>query len=220
MYALLSQMSRAARVGLLAVVLLACLPYAARATTFTASSVVAPQAIPESNLVGITSTLNGPSLIITDVNLVINKLLHTSVSDLHIELQAPSGERVVLMKAFTEGGILIHRGTPDNFINTIFDDQAPKNLRKGKAPYTGSFNLNHKSIVINPLSQFNGLNAYGTWTLYVSDRAAKDTGTLYNWSLQFTGTSVPPNEVPEPGTIFLLGAGSAVLAYRFSRRKT
>jgi subtilisin-like proprotein convertase family protein len=199
---------------------LACFPCAALATTITVTSPDAPQAIPESDLIGITSTLSGPSLLLTDVNLVINDLMHTSVSDLHIELAAPSGQRVVLMKAFTEGGILIHLGTPDNFIDTVFDDQASQNLRNGKAPYTGSFNLDHKSIGTDPLSGFDGLNAFGTWTLYISDRAAKDTGTLYSWSLQFTGTPVePPNEVPEPGTLLLLGAGIALLAYRSPRRK-
>jgi subtilisin-like proprotein convertase family protein len=200
--------------------MLACLPCAARATTIGATTITvtspdAPQAIPESDL-----TLSGPSLILTDVNLMINKLLHTSVSDLHIELAAPSGQRVVLMKAFTEGGILIHLGTPNNFINTVFDDQAPTNLRQGKAPYTGSFNLNHKSVGADPLSEFDGSNAFGTWTLYISDRAARDTGTLYSWSLQFTGTPVePPNEVPEPGTLLLLGAGIAALAYRSPGRR-
>ncbi len=205
---------------LAAATLIAWLPCAARGATIAVSSTSAAQAIPESNLAGITSNLIGPSLILTDLNLVINRLVHTSVSDLHIELRAPSGLRIVLIDAFTESGLLIHKGTPDDFIGTIFDDQAPTNLAQAKGPYTGTFNINHKSVGNSPLSQFNGLNASGTWTLYVSDRAAKDTGTLYDWSLQFSGTPVQPtNEVPEPGTIFLIGSGIAALTFRSRGRK-
>lgn len=159
-----------------------------------------PKTILDNNPAGLTSTLTGPNLVLTDLNFVFNSLTHTSVADLHIALTSPNGTTVVLMKAFPENGILTGLGTPVNFTNTVFDDQAATNLRNGTAPYTGSFNLNHPSVVANPLSVFNGQNAAGTWTLFISDLAVADSGTLRAWSLDFTGT-VPG--VPEPSTLGL-----------------
>lgn len=46
------------------------------------------------------------------------------------------------------------------------------------------------------LSSFNGLNANGTWTLFVADQSPGDTSTLQSWSLTVTG-------VPEPGGALL-----------------
>ena len=126
---------------------------------------------------------------ITDLNLVFNELRHTALLDLHIELTSPSGTTVVLIRSFNEGGILspISDFRVD-FIGTVLDDQAPTNLVNGVQPYTGSFNIEHSSVVSNPLAQFNGENALGTWTLVVSDQVGADSGNLVAWSLQFTGT--------------------------------
>jgi subtilisin-like proprotein convertase family protein len=189
------------------------------AGTITVASTDVPKTIPDNNPVGVTSTLIGPALSnLTDINLIFTELLHTSVADLHIGLTSPGGTSAVLVKAFTEGGILTGLGTPDNFIGTVFDDQAPNNLRFGAAPYTGSFNINDASVVANPLSTFNGQNASGTWTLFVSDLAAFDVGTLNGWSIQFTGTGT--DSVPEPGTIGLLGLGLAGILVKVRRLRS
>ena len=131
----------------------------------------------------------------------------------HIALTSPFGTITILVKAFTEEGILTGLGTPDNFINTVFDDQAATNLRNGVAPYTGSFNINDPSVVLNPLSTFNGQNAQGTWTLFISDLAAFDTGTLNGWSLQFS------SDVPEPAAVWLSALGLAVFIGRTRSRR-
>jgi hypothetical protein len=76
----------------------------------------------------------------------------------------------------------------------------------GSAPYAGAFNLDHApSGISQPFSVFNGENAAGTWTLFLSDRAASDVGTLEAWSIQFT---------PEPATLSLLALGGLLLARR------
>jgi subtilisin-like proprotein convertase family protein len=202
--------------GVLAAVALPLLAAsAASGATMTVSSTDVPKTIPNASFTGVTSTLTGPALIISDLNLIFNNVDHSSVPDLHVELTAPDGTTVVLLRAFTEqpdGGILVHTFTPDDFINTVLDDDAPTNLRDGDSPFTGSFNINHSSVVNNPLSVFDGKNAFGTWTLFVSDLAAADTGTLNGWSLQFTG-ELPPEVVPEPATVFLLGGGIVALLY-------
>jgi subtilisin-like proprotein convertase family protein len=185
----------------------------ALASTFNSTDV--PKPIPDNNATGISSIVNVSGIgSVTDVNLVLSDLQHTSIPDLHIELQAPDGTQTVLMLAFTEGGILTGLGTPDNFTNTVFDDQAATNLRDGTAPWTGSFNVNFGSI-LNPLSSFNGLNGDGVWTLFVSDRANVDVGSLNAWGLEITGNGA----VPEPATwaLALIGFGVAGSALRRRR---
>jgi hypothetical protein len=57
------------------------------------------------------------------------------------------------------------------------------------------------------LSAFNGLDANGTWTLFVSDNAAGDTHRLATWSLHITGT-------PEPASLILLGLAGLLIRRR------
>ena len=145
----------------------------------------------------IESTLEGPDLVLTDLDVMLDNLPHTWLGDLHIELTSPAGTTVVLIVSEPFGGILAGvRSTdgsgPDNFVGTILDDQAATNLGAGTAPYTGSFNVSHPTVGLNPLSLFNGQNALGTWTLRIADFASEDIGSLEAWGLEFTGTTTPP----------------------------
>jgi subtilisin-like proprotein convertase family protein len=184
---------------------------AAQASTATYASTDVPLVIPDNNATGISSTLDvsgaGP---INDLNLLLN-IRHTSVADLNIVLQAPNGAQVLLLYAYSEGGILSGVGNPDDFIDTIFDDEATTNLRNGVAPYTGSFTVNWGSI-LDPLASFDGLDANGTWTLFVSDRAAQNIGSLTGWSLQIDSNG----GVPEPAAwaLMIVGFGLAGAALR------
>ncbi len=149
----------------------------------------------------ITSTLVGPDMELTDLNLVINNLQHTYLGDLQIELTSPAGTTVtVIQSAFASPqGFL---GGENNFLNTVIDDQATDFLGNGTAPYTGTYNVNHSSVGNNPLSAFNGENAAGTWTFSVQDMAGQDTGTLNSWSLQFAGFQDPDGDQYEPNNAF------------------
>jgi hypothetical protein len=97
------------------------------AATITVVSSDVPKTTLDNNPTRVTSTLVGPALInLTDVNLIFTNLTHTAVPDLHIALTSPGGTTTVLVKSYIEDGILIGFGMPDNFINTVFDDQAPQ----------------------------------------------------------------------------------------------
>lgn len=195
------------RVLLPALVLL-CLPVGAASgdVVIYASSDV-PKVIPDDDATGIVSELFVPdSVFLTDVDLILDELLHEAVPDLSLELTSPSGTTVVLIRSSSEGGIFFGLGVRDNFVGTILDDQAPLSLTDAFFDnHVGSYNVDHPSVGPAPLSAFVGEDAAGLWVLRVSDRERFDTGALNAWSLQLTGTLVP-----EPSAMALLGLGLGV----------
>ena len=106
---------------------------------------------------------------ISDVNVMIN-LDHTYDADLLIYLQSPSGTMISL--SYGRGG------SANNYIDTIFDDEANLNIWNGSAPFTGRFSPEE------PLSTFDGENPNGTWWLYINDRYGGDIGTVWWWGLE------------------------------------
>lgn len=147
------------------------------------------------------STLTGPEIQLTDLNVMFNRLDHTWMGDLEIRLTAPSGRVATLLTSqFQSGGGLL--GSQDNFLNTMMDDQRPVNLATGTAPFTGSYNIRHANVGNNPLSVFNGETASGTWKVSIRDWAGSDTGKLHDWSLMFTGIDLNPGDEYEPNNSF------------------
>ncbi len=107
--------------------------------------------------------------IIEKVTVKIGNITHTFDGDLDIFLIAPDNTRVELS---TDNG-----STGDNYIDTIFDDEASTSITSGTAPFTGTFKPE------GSLATLIGKNAQGTWKLEISDDASSDTGTLNSWSL-------------------------------------
>lgn len=141
-------------------------------TAATFASTDTPRAIPDNNTAGVTSVINVPDVdVISDLNVTLN-LTHTFDGDLTISLIAPNGTSIALVTKRGSSG--------DNFTNTVLDDAAATAISAGSAPFTGSFRPE------SPLSVVNGLSAAGAWTLKVVDSASSDTGSIENWSLNFT----------------------------------
>ena len=132
-------------------------------------------------------------LTICDIDVGIT-LRHTNVFDLHIFLQSPIGTNLGLnmynLDEYFEG---------EDYIQTIFDDEAEVPIEEVEPPFTGRF----KPKAGNLLEIFDGQDTYGLWRLQIYDAFKWDTGTLNRFELMIT--------IPEPATLLLLGLGGLVL---------
>lgn len=138
------------------------------------------------------SVLQGPTLEIEDVNLVIDHLSHSFLADLSIELISPAGTTAKLLSSSRENpsGILRDSNLSDGIVGMVLDDQATVSLAAGREQLTGTFNPSHPSVGSGVLSRFNGENAAGIWQLKIVDWSVRDSGSLEGWSLEFTTSEV------------------------------
>ncbi|MBI5154731.1 proprotein convertase P-domain-containing protein [Candidatus Poribacteria bacterium] len=131
---------------------------------------------------------------VADVNVVNLDITHTWDSDLIITLTSPAGTVVTLAEQRGSSG--------DNFVDTVFDDEAVTPIGNGSAPFTGSF------IPDSPLNAFDGESAAGIWKLKVQDTASGDTGQLTAWSVRIQTTERTCTVVETPKVAFQTGTSS------------
>jgi subtilisin-like proprotein convertase family protein len=124
------------------------------------------------------------SFLIFDVNIRIDTLVHTWVSDLAIS---------ITHNATTVALVTNRGGSGDNFIGTILNDSAANPISGGTAPFTGSFRPE------SPLAPFNSQDPNGNWVLTITDNAVGDTGVLRAWcivvSIRYVG-GIQTIEIP------------------------
>jgi subtilisin-like proprotein convertase family protein len=145
-----------------------------------------PMPIADNDTTLSTLTVDG-SAVINDLDLCLN-LLHTWDEDLHISLIGPGGQTVLLSNR--------RGGSGDNYINTVFDDEAQQSITEGQPPFTGSFRPE------GLLATFDGTNVHGTWTLQIIDMQGGDVGELLSWEMYVVQTGASD----QPGTAALAGA--------------
>ncbi|MFP4844325.1 thrombospondin type 3 repeat-containing protein [Winogradskyella sp. PE311] len=117
------------------------------------------------------------SLIITDVNVTVN-INHTWDSDLNISLTSPDGVVVDLSSG--------NGGQGDDYIDTVFDQDADTSIQAGAPPFTGVFQPE------GDLSSYNGDLSDGTWIITVVDTfGAEDGGMINSISIEVCGTRDP-----------------------------
>ncbi len=107
---------------------------------------------------------------ITDINVAIDAI-HTFDGDVEIRLTSPLGTTVILSDNRGSGG--------DNWLCTMFDDEAVNTVASGTAPFSGAW------IPDQALSAFDGENAIGNWTLTFHDQVGGDFGYLIGACLMF-----------------------------------
>ncbi|MBX7102504.1 MAG: proprotein convertase P-domain-containing protein [Gemmataceae bacterium] len=131
--------------------------------------------IPTMDNTTVTSKLvvSGFSGRLSDADVKVN-LNHAYDGALNIFLVAPTGQRVELSTNNGGGG--------QNYINTVFDDEATTAITSGSAPFTGVFRPEGK------LSDLDNIDPNGTWFLEVTDTDGfGDIGAINGWSMQLTG---------------------------------
>jgi len=125
-----------------------------------------------------TSTLSvsGSVGMITDINIKNLIGVHPRLGQLSFKLTSPLGTEVQLISNSC--------GTDDDF-NVNLDDQAASATLP--CPYTDG--LSYQPV--GSLSDFNGENADGTWTLTITDNANPSSGTLTGWDLEVCTWQAP-----------------------------
>lgn len=125
-------------------------------------------------------TVTNSIINLSDDDLIQNLLVsinisHTYNSNLDIFLIGPDGTRVELS---TDNG-----GYTDDYIDTVFDDDADTSITNAIGPFTGTYRPE------GALADFVGLSSLGNWTLEITDDANGGIGTLNSWSIIMCSTS-------------------------------
>ena len=143
------------------------------------------------------------------VEVGIQGLNHSFVSDIDMLLVGPSGDSVLLLSDV--GGT---RGATD--LDIDFDDAASDSLPTNSALSSGTFKptdgdggQSQQDNVFDPpapqnplnfsdsLSVFNGQDPNGTWSLFIVDDTGADSGTIDSWSLTITTLAPLIGGLPE-----------------------
>jgi uncharacterized repeat protein (TIGR01451 family) len=143
---------------------------------------------------GITGTVG-------QVTATLSNLNHTYTKDLDVLLVGPAGQKVLLMSQAGSAGAVNATVT--------FSDSASQSLPSGSPIVTGTWRpANYGSGASLPapaplapysgvLSAFNNISPNGTWSLYIVDRNAGDSGQVTSgWSLGVT-TITPVNQIAD-----------------------
>jgi subtilisin-like proprotein convertase family protein len=179
------------------------------------------------------STINVSGLtgVISQLTVSLNGLTHTFTRDLDILLVGPGGQSVLFLSDAGTNGAVTN-------LNLTFSDTAsgifPTDIFSSASNTSGTYLPTNTTISSeNPdifpapapsgpyggaFSAFNGANPNGTYSLYIVDDGAGDTGTISNgWSVTITTTGVSA-VAPEPATGLLGLCGLAVFG-AMRRRK-
>jgi hypothetical protein len=146
-------------------------------------------AIPDDSPPGVTQTLSVTEHILIedlDLDLVIN---HTRDGDLVVTL---SNGVVTITLISRPGGQGNEIGSLRDGFDIILDDGGAGGPIEGIPVTEGPAILSPPSYVPDAaLSSFAGSDAFGTWTLKVSDRNNGETGNLVSWALIINGDDCP-----------------------------
>ena len=156
------------------------------------------------------SGLNGR--VVGKVTVTLSGYQHTYSSDVDILLVGPGGQEIVLMNDAGIGEV------PLNPIDITFDDAAAATLPQfgpfsggnfkptswsGRAPSfsapapVGPYPVGPPNGTASLLSSFAGTDPNGTWSLYVQDNVAGDSGNILNgWSLTITPAFTQTSSTP------------------------
>ena len=206
---------------LIAIIVLVCLWAATpllRAQTIETYTFTTNRLVPDGNAAGLSDVRNINSAIGVITSLSVNfKLTGEFNGDLYVYLRHSTGYTVLLNRPGKTGGNAA--GYADSGFDVTFQDVAAHNVHlyqnyttpAAGSPLSGAWqpdgravdptNVTDASSSTTPLSNFNGLNAAGEWTLYVSDVESGGTNMVTEWSLQIAGQATPTLAWAKPADI-------------------
>ncbi len=159
--------------------------------------------IPESNILGATSTIVVSNLTSVLMNVTVSlSILQPDVGDLVLNLIGPDGTTTLL--SLLNGGVGSNYGLDCNSDadRTTFDDSGTELIDFGSAPFVGTYQPD------SPLAVFagkSGAAVNGTWQLQVIDPFSDSIGFIDCWSLILTPAGCTDGGGQCPGVDLALG---------------
>ncbi|MFM1770732.1 MAG: hypothetical protein RJA22_3261, partial [Verrucomicrobiota bacterium] len=177
--------------------------------------------VPDNDLNGLASTkyVASPIGVLTDVNVRLH-LTNGYNGDLYAYLVHESGFSVLLNRVGRTAADTL--GYADYGFDITLDDQATNDVHNYRQALFGTNNIALAGVLTNAwqpdarstapfsvldtdartqfLTNFNGLNPNGEWTLYVADVSGVDISTLVSWGLEFCGYPPVPLAVSAQST--------------------
>ncbi len=155
-----------------------------------------------------TSTFNysGSGGTIDDINVGVS-ISHAWRNDLVIEIISPEGTIVELLDGATGGNALN--------LEVLFDEDSGNNLSTNDHTVDMAYDETVISAGAGTLSQFDGENPIGVWTIRICDDNSIDVGSLENWEVFITENCIPttsissfaPTSGPEGTQVTISGSG-------------
>lgn len=177
--------------------------------------------IPDNNPAGITSTITlSANESISDVDVILSNLQHSWLGDLTARITSPSG---------TTADLFVRVGS--GFFGDSSNLNGDYTFSDGGASFTGAAGSiggaaavpsgtygaeTNGGVTISLATAFAGESTSGVWTLFMSDSARFDSGSLGGWGLNIT-SSGPQATIPEPSSFLLFGLAGLVSLRRRRR---
>ncbi len=190
-----------------------------RAQTIESYTFTTNRLLPDGNLSGLSDPQAVNSSIVAIASLKVRlKITGEFNGDLYAYLRHSSGFTVLLNRpgkttsnpfGYSDSGLDVT--FQDGVVNGDIHDYQTVTTPVDGFPLTGIWQPDGRNVDpdlvmdssprTTTLSSFNGLNASGTWTLYLVDTQSGATNMLTEWGLDITGADAPVIAWPNPGDI-------------------